>query len=514
MPRLRWCADALRSPAMRGRRTGSRFGVLAAVQLALFTLLAGCSLLTPQTPAPPTQAVAGETDAPQPTATPAPPTPQASVGATLPPPSLDPGVTEPPPGIVPGTVGKSTFRVTATYDVNAVITVATGALEMATLIQVRNDSGFDIDRIELNTVAAAVGNLRVTRAAVDDTPVKTRIQGQTIVVPLGGILRAGASTTIRIESRSHLTNDHSGLGWMFTMAGGTLALHRWIPWVSRAVPTDRPDHGEPFVTPTSPQVDVEIVADQRLVLASPAKAVVQVPAGGGRAWAFTMNDVRDVSVVLAPDFQVLRGTAAGVPIHVYSRSGAFAGQRLMDLARQAVRESADLLGVEYPYPVLSVVETLGGDALETPGLVWMPRTADETNRTYLVHHEVAQQWFYGLVGSDQYAQPFADEAPADLVARLVLGNQRASRCPIESLDRSLPRYSEPCYYEVIFVQGGLLLDEIRGRMGNGRFWEAIRGYLEANRYGLGGTKALLEALREGTDVNLMPLLRARFPTLY
>ena len=495
------------------------FGALVAV---LVTVTAGCSLLASETQAPPTQLVAGETDAPAPTSTPpgltpsgpGQPTPDASSRPALPPPSQEPGATEPPPGIVPGTVDTATLRVTATYDVKAAITVATGELEMATLIQVRNDSGTDIDRLELNTVAAAVGKLRITRATVDDATVKAKVRGQTIVVPLGGVLRDGASTSVRIEHHAWLTSDLSGLNWMFTMAGGTLALHRWIPWVSRAVSTDRPGHGEPFVTPSSPEVDVEIVADQRLVLASPGAEVVQVPAGGGRAWAFTMKDVRDVAVVLARDFDVLRDTAAGVPIRVYSRSGGFAGQRLMDLARQALRQEVEILGVPYPYPVLSVVETLGGDALETPGLVWMPRTADDMNRAYLVHHEIAQQWFYGLVGSDQQAQPFADEAPADLLARLAMSTVRASRCTADTLDRALPRYSEQCYYEVIFVQGGLVLDDIRQRIGNQRFWTAMRGYLETNRNGFGGTKALLEALRGASDVNLMPLLRARFPTLY
>ena len=42
----------------------------------------------------------------------------------------------------------------------------------------------------------------------------------------------------------------------------------------------------------------------------------------------------------------------------------------------------------------------------------------------------------------------------------------------------------------------------------------MAAYLEANRFGLGGTRMLLETLRDATDVNLLPLLRARFPSLY
>ena len=51
-------------------------------------------------------------------------------------------------------------------------------------------------------------------------------------------------------------------------------------------------------------------------------------------------------------------------------------------------------------------------------------------------------------------------------------------------------------------------------MGANRFWGAVRGYLEEYRFGIGGTKELLDALRDGSDVNIGAILRARFPGLY
>jgi hypothetical protein len=51
-------------------------------------------------------------------------------------------------------------------------------------------------------------------------------------------------------------------------------------------------------------------------------------------------------------------------------------------------------------------------------------------------------------------------------------------------------------------------------MGTDAFWAAMRAYVTEYRGGIGGTKQLLEALRAGTDVNLLPVLRSRFPSLY
>ncbi len=65
--------------------------------------------------------------------------------------------------------------------------------------------------------------------------------------------------------------------------------------------------------------------------------------------------------------------------------------------------------------------------MESPGLTWIPTGVGSANLSYLVHHETGHQWFYGIVGNDQSAEPFTDEAAADFLARNVLGQRRASR---------------------------------------------------------------------------------------
>lgn len=476
-----------------------------------------------------TQEVAGRTSAPTlfasppvvggPASTPA--GPPASTDAPEPEPTVA-ATTEPietlPPGyqsaIVPGSVDRSSLDVRATYRVTAAVTVRTGVLDVTTRIEARNDSGDGIDRLELNTIAARLGNIRLVSATVDERAVKVTVRDQTLTVPLGGILPDGASTIVTIAYRATIRPGSTDSDWMFSRAGGTLALYRWIPWISEAKPFDRPNIGDPFVTPVSPQVDVELLTDERMVLAAPAAEIEEFTAGSGTAWSFSVRDVRDVSLVLAPDFIVLRGEVNGIPIATYTRPGGLNGAHLLDLASAAVELESAQLGLAYPWTTLAVVETEGGAALESPGLVWIPDDFTSLNRTYAVYHTIAQQWFYGLVGSDQRADPFAEEAPADLLARTALGTLRASRCPRDDLDGSIGAYSRTCYYEVVFVQGGLLLDEIRQRVGTKAFWAAMRGYLEDNRLAIAGTRELLEALRGATDTNLLPLLRSRFPDLY
>lgn len=495
---------------MRRDRGRSLLGMLAVVALA-----AACTT-TPQPV--PTTVVAAETDVPSPAppATPAPtpavPTTEPS-GEPSPAPSEGPNATPPTP-IEPGEVDRSSLNLSATYDVNALISVGTGRIEMAARIELTNASGQGIDHLELNTIAARLGGIEVTESSVDGERVRTRVDDQTLIMPLGGVLPDGASATVLIGYRASFRPGISGSDWMFSNAGGTIAMHRWIPWVSRAIPFGSPNEGLSFVTATSPSVEVEIVTDTPMVLAAPAGKVTKLTAGRGQAWTFTVENVRDVSVVLAPDFGVLEGEVRGVPIRVYSRYGAFNRDQLLGLAEAAVRADADLLGVDYPWTVLTVVETEGGDALETPGLIWIPKGLDTLNKTYVVHHVVAHQWFYGLVGYNQRTEPFAGEGMADLLARTATGNLRASNCPTARLDLSITGYSPGCYYEALKLQGALVLDQIRQQMGTNRFWTAVRDYLEEYRYDIGGTKELLDALRKASDVDIRPTLRARFPGLY
>jgi aminopeptidase N len=152
--------------------------------------------------------------------------------------------------------------------------------------------------------------------------------------------------------------------------------------------------------------------------------------------------------------------------------------------------------------------------MESPALIWIPYGVSSANLRYLVSHETAHQWFYSLVGNDQANQPFVDEAMADFLARDITRTRRASRCSTSTLDRSIYQYSGSCYYEVIYIQGGNLIDTVRSRMGATRFWSTLRTFVGDNRDRLVRTPSLLRALDDATPVDLSILFRPRFPRFY
>ena len=410
------------------------------------------------------------------------------------------------PGLLPGSVNRTSMAVNATYDVKASLNFATRVLKATTTITLRNDSGEPIDRLELNTVATRLGAMKLGAVTSAGKAVTATVHDQTIHVPLGGILGTGQSVTVTVAYSATLRSSTSGSNWLFTRTNGIADVHRWIPWISRDVPFNRPNHGDPFITPVSPRVRVALTTNRALIIASTGDQVAK----SGLTTTFEATNVRDFAFTAAPDYRTTSAKVGAITIRVFYRPG-FPASSVLSYAKHAMTAYQPLVG-PYPYPSYDLAQTAGGYGMESPGLTWIPTGA--ANLNYLVHHETGHQWFYGIVGSDQAYEPFTDEALTDMLARNVLSMRRASRCSTARLDLSIYRYSTACYYEDIYIQGGNFLDDLRKSMGTTAYWKAIRDYVTAERYKLASTKTLLATLDGHTSLSFTSRYHSRFPRLY
>ena len=72
-----------------------------------------------------------------------------------------------PSAIVPGAVNRTSLDLSATYDVRVKLSYGAGRISATSTMIVTNVSGGPIDRLELNTLAARLGRLRITSLTVD-----------------------------------------------------------------------------------------------------------------------------------------------------------------------------------------------------------------------------------------------------------------------------------------------------------------------------------------------------------
>jgi hypothetical protein len=403
--------------------------------------------------------------------------------------------------------GADSLGLSATYDVSARLSYRYARLRVDSLARVTNPTSQPVAQLVFNLVPLVVGDATIESVTVNGQPASSVVEDQSVYVDLPTPLVGGQAAVRIVYRASLLPSPLDGNGY-FVKADGIVSAARWIPWLSRPASFSRPNFGNPYVTATASRVDVRLTSERRLIYATSGQR--RALSADGLTQTFVARSVRDFNFAAAPNYLQASMQVGGVVVRLFYRD--LPAARVMSWARRAVEYYLAKVGA-YPWPTLTIAETGTQKGLESPAHVWIPRSTAWGRLPYLVAHEIAHQWFYGVVGSDQPAEPFADEAVADLLARLVTSTLRRSTCPIDSLDRSIYEYADACYFETIYVQGGRYLNDYRLAVGDQLFWAGIQRYYAEHRLKLGGTRALLTALDtvSGRDGSAHA---ARFPRLY
>ncbi len=403
---------------------------------------------------------------------------------------------------------RSTMDVDATYQARATLTWGRGQLDVRSSASIRNTSGHGIERIDFNLVPARIGNLRRLHVTVDGAGVSPVVTGETVKVPLGRTVADGDKVTIVISYRANFRPGTTGHDFLFSKQHQIMSGMRWIPWVSREVRFQVQSHGDPFVTGVSRRVRVTLDSDVPVRWATSGRRT----GTDGRKQTYLATNVRDFNFTAARDYHLRHATSIDgrTSISVYTRT--LDASTMMTWARKALDRYSRQVG-QYPYPTLVVAESSGAYAMESPSLVWLPANYATYKIPFVLSHEIAHQWFYGVVGNDQTTNPFLDEAMAELMARSWFGF-RASHCATRRLDLNMYAYTPRCYYEQIYVQGSAFLNKLRKDMGSSRFWGVVRTFWHDHRYQIVTTKQLLDAFRAAAGDWVVPRYHSRFPSLY
>jgi hypothetical protein len=221
-------------------------------------------------------------------------------------------------------------------------------------------------------------------------------------------------------------------------------------------------------------------------------------------------------------FSVAQARAGETRVTAYSLSTS--AQWLADTAAEMLQWYSARFGV-YPYGEFRAVEaglpaSYGG--MEYPGLIMLSSQYGPLQRgtayDAVVAHEIAHQWFYSMVASDQIGDPWLDEglatyAPALFYQDVAPTVGRTQIQQIESarggapLDSSLYAFNtDSSYFSAIYRPGAHLLHEIRTAIGTETFDEVMRDYVSTHAHRLATPRALLDLFQRRTTTNLNPII--------
>ncbi len=311
----------------------------------------------------------------------------------------------------------------------------------------------------------------------------------TLVVHLGRPLESGDTVTVAVpwtlsvpaRSRDRIARYAGGL-----RLGSFFPILAWDPdrgWVK-----DRPARilGESSTTPTA-DFDVRVRAPRG------TRVLVSGDSAGNGLWH--ARAVRDVAVGVGR-FRILAATARTprrVKVRVaVDRASAIAPAAALRMARSSLERISRLYGA-YPWRTYTVVfpRDLKREGIEYPALVFV----GDVFTGPIVSHETGHQWFYSLVGNDQYRDPWLDETLATWAQTRLAG----SLGPGFDL-RNITHVGEPMsywarrqrrYFAEVYAGGVLAL---RSLGPSGRIDCALRLYVAQNAYRIAKPGDLLDAL--------------------
>ena len=375
-----------------------------------------------------------------------------------------------------------------------------------------NQEPQDVDRVRFLLFPGLVGGrMDIRRCAVDGAPavLDGRQRDAVRAVALPRPLAQGSSATIAVSWRAAVPAIEGGGPLARTGGFASLAWCFPVP-LSPRTGTDLPAPHADFLCTDAASWRVRVSIPTGLVLVTGGEEVGRTGVNG--------STVVDLALDPARDFYLAVGTGLAELAARPSMKGGPAVRCLAPPGREeaaafAVDVAAEAIGIfarrfgPYPYGTFTVLAgPLASLGIEFPGLTVIGTAIFSLSGTVsgtparamleaTVALEVAHQWFYNLVGNDQAAEPWLDEAAAQYATRLYYLDRygegdadsyaaswqarwnRVDRAPMP-IGLPVSGYTPKEYGAIVYGRGPLFLEALSSSMGAEAFDRSLRGYVE------------------------------------
>lgn len=389
----------------------------------------------------------------------------------------------------------------------------------------------------------ASGSTTVSDLTINGEPVEPSFEAENSAmrVALPTPLAPGEPVVIAMDFAVTVPAGEGGNYGTFAFLNGVLALAHAYPMI--AVYDD-----EGWNIEIAPTIGDVVYADASFYLVRVTAPVSQVIAASGveiareegpvqQTVTFAAGPTRDFYLAASETYTVSTTTLGETTVNSYAPADLTVGGELaLQQAVAALTSFNDRFG-RYPYTEFDLVSTttfaLG---VEYPGIVAILVDLYEPGESgggpsntalleSVVAHEVAHQWFYGLVGNDQIDEPWLDEALAQFLTLVyytdVHGPQGANgfRGSLEGRWRRVDRadipigmpvagYSPEEYGAIVYGRGPLFIEALSEAMGPEVFAEFMRDYFKNYEYQIATGADFKRLAEQHCDCDLTALFEA------
>jgi hypothetical protein len=415
------------------------------------------------------------------------------------------------------------------YTLYALLDYSAHEMAVDETIHYTNQTGVALGEMVMAVEPNLRGGFSLENIMLDGNPLTYDLNGQRLTVPLPQALAPGAQLTLSMRFRISIPAKIREHPYGYDL--DQVNLTDWYPFV---VPFsngwllhDPTSLGEHLVYDASDfevnirttQTDV-VIAASGLADSEPNGEWTRYRLAGARTFAFSASD----------QFLVYDAVAGAAQIRSYYYPGyETQGAAILNAATRAVGLFEAKFGT-YPYGSLSIVQADLNDGQEYDGLVFLAtkfyNEYDGSARSNLVAigvHEMAHQWWFGLVGDDQAMEPWLDEALAvyseAIFYKYIYPNSadwwwnfRVNYFgPSGYVDTTI--YDSPsfrAYVNAAYLNGANFLEALNYRMGDDDFYRFLQDY--TSRYGRGRATAydFFAVARQNTTADISDLIATYF----
>ncbi len=419
-------------------------------------------------------------------------------------------------GILQGLPGASVYHIDVT--INDDLISLTGKEE----ILYTNREAVPLSEIYLRLFPNLVGGTEtVSNLLVNDAPVAPVLEQQNsaVKIPLAKSLAVGDQVVLRMDFNLKVPGADASNFDIVGYAAHVLSLATFYPLIPAyddkgwhiEIPAP---YGDQTYSDTS-FYEVRISAPENQKVVASGSVVNNQKSGNREIVTMAAGPVRDFYITASDWFVEAHETVGETTIHSFAFDQfQSTSTQALEFAKNAFKSYSQRFG-EYPYTEFSIAATptkaLG---VEYPEVVVIATILYDLKSTLgaarpiyfesTVAHEIAHQWFYGVVGDDQVNQPWLDEAMAqystflyyeDTHGDVAAGNyesnweQRWERVKRQDIPIGMPTtsYTPDNYSPIVYGRGPIFINLLSHNMGGEQFSVFLHDYYKTNMFGIATT---------------------------
>jgi hypothetical protein len=357
------------------------------------------------------------------------------------------------------------------------------------------------------------------------------LSGQRLQIELPKPLSPGGAVDLHVKFDLFL--PPKSFSSTFGYLGYQADLTDWYPFV---VPYDR-EQGWVLHDPTSfgehlvyESADYDVKLRFKDAENAPVVAASAPGEPSGKWTHYRLEAARTFVFSASPLFKVKASAVGNVAIHSYYFPEHQAGGEALVWAATQALGVYNARFAPYPYASLSIVETEVPDGQEYDGLVFLSSTFygeyDGTGRNNLIDigvHEMAHQWWFGLVGDDQALEPWLDEALATYSEHIFYEYNYPGSVnwwwnfrvyylhPTGWVDTSIYNGgSFRPYTNAVYMRGAEFLEDLRGRIGDKAFFSFLKDYASEYAHQIVTGQEFFDLLGKHTDADYSDIVGRYF----